>query len=230
MLGLDWLDPGYIINNAGDAALWITLGIIFAECGLLFGFFLPGDTLLFSVGVLTANDVMDQPILMSCIVLTVGAIVGNIVGYEIGRGAGPRVLESERIRLLRPEHVQRTEAFFDKYGAPAIVLARFVPIVRTVITVVAGVARMDRRRYLVLSASGGVLWVFSITLLGYFLGGVPFVRDHIEPHLDLVLLGIVTASVLPVAVHLLLDRRRHRAGTAAAGTAGEPDSTPPSNA
>lgn len=208
-VGIDWLDPTYIINSYGAAALWITLAIIFAECGLLLGFFLPGDTLLFSVGVLTANDVMDQPIWLSCLVLTLGAVAGNIVGYEIGRKVGPRVFESERIRLLRPEHVERTQTFFDRYGAPAIILARFVPIVRTVITVVAGVAHMDRRRYFALSAIGGALWVLSVTLLGYFLGGVPFVRNNIQ-RLDLVLLAIVVLSILPVVVHLVMDRRRSR--------------------
>ncbi|MGH3425043.1 MAG: DedA family protein, partial [Nocardioidaceae bacterium] len=207
MIGIDWLDPGHILGTAGSAALWITLGIIFAECGVLLGFFLPGDTLLFTVGVFIANDVVDHSVWFACVVLGLGAILGNICGYEIGRAVGPRVFESGRQRLLRPEHVERTQAFFERFGAPAIILARFVPIVRTVITVLAGVARMDRRRYLVLSAVGGMLWVFSVTLLGYFLGGVPFVRDFVEPHLDLVLLGVVLLSVLPVGVHLLLDVR-----------------------
>lgn len=208
MLGLEWLDPGHILDSAGAAALWITLAIIFAECGVLLGFFLPGDTLLFTVGVFIANDVVDHSIWFACVVLSAGAILGNVCGYEIGRAIGPKALESERVRILRVEHVERTQRFFERYGAPAIILARFVAIVRTVITVIAGVAHMDRRRYLTLSTIGGVLWVFSITLLGYFLGGVPFVQDYIEPHLDLVLLGVVVLSILPVGVHLFLDVRR----------------------
>lgn len=190
--------------------MWITLGIIFAECGILVGFFLPGDTLLFTVGVFIANDIVDHSVWFACVVLSAGAVLGNICGYEIGRAVGPKIFESDRVRVLRIEQVERTQRFFDKYGAPAIILARFVAVVRTVITVVAGVARMDRRRYFVLSTIGGLLWVFSITLLGYFLGGVPFVQDYIEPYLDLVLLGVVLLTVLPVSVHVLLDVRRSK--------------------
>jgi len=224
VLGISWLDPSYIFQNGGSAALWIVVAIIFAECGLLIGFFLPGDTLLFSVGVLTATGVVRTPIWLSCVLLTVAAILGNLTGYEIGRKAGPAVLSSERLRLLKPEHVARTEAFFDRYGAPAIILARFVPIVRTVITVVAGVARMSRRRYLTLSAIGAVAWVFGVTLLGFFLGRIPFVRDNIEPHIDLILLGVIVLSVLPPLIHLVRERHRSRRSgrTVTSGESEEP--------
>lgn len=210
VIGIDWLDPGHILDTAGAAALWIAVAMLFAECGLLLGFFLPGDTLLFSVGVFVSAGVIDHTVWFCCVMLSIGATLGNLCGYEIGRVAGPMVLHSKRTRLLKQHHVDRTEQFFDKYGTPAIILARFVPIVRTVITVVAGVAKMGRRRYLVLSTLGGALWCFSVTLLGYYLGQIPFVRHYIEPHLDLVLLGVVLLSVLPVVVHLLLDMRRSR--------------------
>lgn len=205
-----WLDPNSLLATAGSWALWVTLAIIFAECGLLLGFFLPGDTLLFSIGLFVSQGVVAESIWLVCVVLTVGAVLGNVVGYEIGRRVGPVILEREDRRLLRPEHVARTSAFFERYGSPAIVLARFVPIVRTVITVTAGVAEMARRRYVTFSALGGVLWVFGITLLGYFLGNVAFVRDHIQPHLELVLLGVVALSVLPVALHLAREQAAAR--------------------
>lgn len=210
MVGIPWLSPEHILDGAGGAALWITLAIIFAECGLLLGFFLPGDTLLFSVGLFIANDVVHHSVWLAATLLSIAAVAGNIVGYEIGRRAGPAILDSDRQRLLKPEHVARTQAFFERFGTPAIILARFVPIVRTVITVVAGVARMDRRRYFILSTIGGVIWVFGVTLLGYYLGGVKFVRDQVEPHLDLLILGVVLLSVIPVGLHLLLDERRRR--------------------
>jgi membrane protein DedA with SNARE-associated domain len=200
-----WLDPEQLLSSAGAWALWVTLLIIFSECGLLLGFFLPGDTLLFSVGLFVSQGVIGESIWLVCLVLTAGAVLGNVVGYEIGRWVGPVLLEREDRRLLRPEHVARTRVFFARYGAPAIVLARFVPIVRTVITVTAGAAEMGRRRYVLYSTVGGVVWVFGITLLGYFLGNIAFVREHIQPRLELVLLGVVVLSILPMA-HLARGR------------------------
>ncbi len=207
MAGLGWLDPNTLVDSFGQYALWGVLFVIFAECGLLLGFFLPGDTLLFSVGLLVSQGTIDHPIWLVCVVLTIGAVVGNAVGYEIGHRAGPPILERSHGRLIRPEYVQRTHAFFDRYGAPAIILARFVPIVRTLITVTAGAAQMSRRRYLVYSAIGGLVWACGITLLGYSLGDIAFVREHIEPRLDLIILGALLISTVPIGVHMLLDRR-----------------------
>ena len=203
-----WIDPTRSSRLFGPWAFWGAIGIIFAECGLLLGFFLPGDTLLFSVGLLVNQGTIDYPIWLVCLILTIGAIVGNAIGYEIGHRAGPPILQRSRGRLIRPEYVRRTQAFFDRYGAPAIMLARFVPIVRTLITVTAGVAQMSRRRFLIYSTMGGVAWVCSITLLGYFLGDIAFVRDHIEPRLDLLILAALVISIVPVGVHMLLDRRK----------------------
>jgi membrane-associated protein len=208
-LGPGWLDPEQMLDSAGGWALWVTAAVIFAECGLLIGFAFPGDTLLFSVGLLASAGSVPEPFGVVLLVLLVSAVVGNVVGYEIGRWAGPPLLEREGSFLSR-ENVERTRTFFDRYGAPAIVLARFVPIVRTVITVTAGAARMDRRRYLIYTALGGVLWVCGITSLGYSLGNVPFVRDHVQPHLDLILLGVVVLSVLPALYHVLRERRQRK--------------------
>ena len=205
---LGWLSPEQIVDGGGAWALWIAAGIIFAECGLLIGFFLPGDTLLFAIGVFAATSGLDQPIWLICLVLCAAAVLGNVTGYEIGHRLGDRMLRGNGRRFVQPHHVERTERFFEKYGATAIVLARFVGVVRTLITVVAGAARMNRSRYLVYSTAGAVLWAVGLTLLGYFLGRIPFVQRHVQPHLDLFVLIAVGFTLVSVAAHLLIDRRR----------------------
>jgi membrane protein DedA with SNARE-associated domain len=203
-LGPAWLNPQTLVDQLGTWALWGTAAIIFAECGLLIGFFLPGDSLLFSLGLFIAGGHLHQPLWLACVVLAVAAFAGNVVGYEFGRRAGPPIVNRPGSRLFKPQYVQRTAEFFDRYGARAIILARFVPIVRTFITVVAGVARMDRRRFLTYTGIGAVLWASGVTLLGYFLGSVTFVHEHIE----VMLVAIVVISVLPMVVEALRARRR----------------------
>lgn len=194
-LGPSWLDPDTIISDGG---LYVVLAIIFAECGLLIGFFLPGDSLLFTAGLLTADDVLSQPLWFVCLTISIAAFIGNVVGYQIGVRAGPAVFSRPDSRLFRREYVDRTSEFFERYGGRAIVLARFVPIVRTFITVMAGAGRMDYRRYLIYTGIGAVLWGTGVTLLGYWLGQVDFVRDNIEA----ILLTVVALSVAPIALHL----------------------------
>ena len=196
------LSPNSLLASFG---LLGQLTIIFAECGLLVGVFLPGDTLLFAAGVLVANDskLLPSNIALVCVLVSIAAIAGNIVGYEIGRAAGPSVFSRPESRFFRPEHVERTNAFFTRFGGVAIVLARFVPIVRTFITVLAGVAKMDRRAYILFSVIGGALWGTTITLLGFSLGQVAFLRDH----LDLIIVGAVLFSVLSVGAELFRRQR-----------------------
>lgn len=204
-LGPEWLDPQNL-DRFGAAAFWIALFIIFAECGLLIGFFLPGDSLLFMVGLFVASGVIDMPIQLACLLLTVAAIAGNLTGYWVGYRAGPRLFRRPDSRLFRQEYVTKTGAFFAKYGSKAIVLARFVPIVRTFITAMAGIGRMDLRTYAIYSAIGGTLWATGVTLAGYYLGNVPIVKDHIE----LILIAIVGLSVIPIAIEALRHRRADR--------------------
>ena len=199
LFGLSWLDPQKLIDTFGQYAMWGVLLILFAECGLLIGFFLPGDSLLFTVGLLISQGVIETPLWLACLLMTLAAIAGNVVGYAIGARAGPAILARPNSRLFKQSHVDKTRAFFDKYGNRAIVLARFVPIVRTFITVVAGVAGMSMRRFVAYSAIGGVLWATGVTILGYYLGQIALVREHIE----LMLLAIVAVSVLPIAVEVL---------------------------
>ncbi len=207
-LGPDWLDPATMIDAFGAFALVGVLLIVFAECGLLLGFFLPGDSLLFTFGLLMATGVVDTPLWLAATLIAVAAVAGNLVGYEVGRRAGPALFRRPDSRIFRQDYVDKTAAFFQSYGPRAIVLARFVPIVRTFITAMAGVGRMDYRVYATYSAIGAVLWGAGVTILGYYLGKVEFVRDNIE----VMLIAIVAISVVPIAVELLRSRVAGRAG------------------
>jgi membrane-associated protein len=193
------LDPTHLINTFGLAGMLI---ILFAECGLLVGFFLPGDSLLFTGGLLVADGLI-APLWVLLVTLPIAAVVGNLVGYWIGRKAGPAVFDRPDSKLFKAKHVERAHAFFERNGAGAIVLARFVPVIRTFVTVMAGVAKMDFRRFAVYSVIGGIAWTLSVTLLGFWLGQISVVRDHIE----LFILGVVVLSLVPIAVEALRHRR-----------------------
>jgi membrane-associated protein len=193
------LDPSHLINTFGLVGI---MAILFAECGLLVGFFLPGDSLLFTAGLLAAGGLI-APLWVLLVLLPLAAIAGNLVGYWIGRKAGPAVFDRPDSRLFKAQHVERAHAFFERNGARAVILARFVPIVRTFTTVMAGVARMDFRRFALYSVIGGIAWAAGVTLLGYWLGHVSVVRDHIE----LFIVGIVALSLVPVAIEALRSRR-----------------------
>jgi membrane-associated protein len=210
-LGPSWLDPEQLLRMLGPSVLVGLCLIIFAECGLLIGFFLPGDSLLFTAGLFVANGLIGSPLWLVCLLLTVCAVVGNVVGYYLGYQAGPALFNRPDSRLFKREYVDKTHAFFDKYGARAILLGRFVPIVRTFITAIAGVGRMDPRKYFIYSIVGGVAWATGVTLLGFWLGGITFIRNHVE----LILIGIVALSVIPIVIEAVKARRlsQRRAGT-----------------
>jgi membrane-associated protein len=210
-LGPSWLDPEQLLRMLGPYVLVGLCLIIFAECGLLVGFFMPGDSLLFTAGLFVANGLIDTPIWLVCLLLTACAVMGNAVGYYLGYRAGPALFNRPDSRLFKREYVDKTHTFFDKYGPRAIVLGRFVPIVRTFITAVAGVGRMDRREYFTYSILGGVGWATGVTLLGFWLGRIAFVRNHVE----LILIGIVALSIIPIVIEAIraraLSRRTARA-------------------
>ena len=207
---LEFLSPENILNWLGPWALVGVAFIIFAECGLLIGFFLPGDSLLFLTGLFVAQNFIEQSIWLVVIVLTTMAVVGNLVGYWIGRAVGPKLFDKPDSKLFKQEYVEKTHAFFEKYGARAIILARFVPIVRTFITAIAGVAKMDFRKYALYSTIGGVLWAAGITLAGYYLGNFPIVKDNIEIVLPLVVL----VSILPIVIEYIKHRSEGKAAAA----------------
>ena len=202
-LGPEWLQPDSIISWLGPWALVGLALIVFAECGLLLGFFLPGDSLLFTGGLFVAQGAIKAPLWLVCTILVVAALAGNASGYWIGRAAGPAVFDRPKSKLFKPQHVRKTQDFFDKYGNRAIVLGRFVPVVRTFITVMAGVGQMEPKRYLTYSLIGGVAWAAGVTVLGFWLGQFLFVRENIE----LMLIVIVLVSVLPIIVEVVRARR-----------------------
>jgi membrane-associated protein len=199
------LDPHSWIDRFGAYALWGVALIIFIECWLFP--FLPGDSLLFVVGLLIAQqEKVTSPIWLACLVLSVAAVASNVVGYLVGARAGPAIFNRPDSRFFKQSHVDKTFAFFDRYGKRAIFLARFVPIVRTFITLAAGVGRMPMRRFVAYSAVGGVVWATGVTLLGYWLGNVSLLNKH----LDLVLVAIVALSLVPVLIEVLRGRSQHR--------------------
>ena len=200
---LDFLKPENILNWLGPWALVGVAFIIFAECGLLIGFFLPGDSLLFLTGLFVAQNFIKEPIWLVVLVLTVMAVVGNLCGYWIGRLVGPRLFDKPDSRFFKKEYVDKTHEFFEKYGARAVILARFVPIVRTFITAIAGVGKMDFRKYAIYSTIGGVLWAGVITLAGYYLGNFTIIKDNIE----IVLILVVLISVIPIVIEYIKHRR-----------------------
>ncbi|WP_287931124.1 VTT domain-containing protein [Arthrobacter sp.] len=194
-----WLDPVHILDNPalGFWVVVIACAIIFAETGLLVGFFLPGDSLLFTAGLLTSTGKLPANIGVLLILLIVCAFIGNQVGYVIGAKAGPAIFNKPDSRLFRKEHVEHAHAFFEKHGGKALVLARFVPIVRTFVPVIVGVARMNMRHFVIFNAIGAVLWAGGVTLLGFILGDrFPWVQQN----LDIIFIVIVLLSVIPIIV------------------------------
>lgn len=211
MLMPNWMDPEFLLNWLGDWALWGTLLVVFIECGLLFPI-LPGDSLLFAVGLFIAHGTIDVPLWLACVLLTIAAFLGNISGYYIGRALGTTLFKNPNARFLKPKYIEQTHDFFERYGPRALVLARFVPIVRTFITVVAGAGKMDPKKFFVWTGVGAVLWATGITLLGHALGRVKFIHEHLESALIL----LVLISLIPMLVEFILAKRRGH-GNAAKG-------------
>lgn len=206
-----WLDPETMIAAFGALAVLGVAAVIFAETGLLIGFFLPGDSLLFTLGLLIATGVIGTPIWLAAPLMGIAAFLGDQTGYTIGKTSGPRIFNRPDSRLFRQEYVDKTYGYFEQYGGRTIVLARFVPIVRTFAPVVAGVAGMNRRVFVTYNLVGALLWGVGITLLGYWLGQIPFVHENLE----IIILSIVLVSVIPIAVEILRARRRPEGSPAA---------------
>jgi membrane-associated protein len=190
----------------GYAALF---AIVFSETGLLVGFFLPGDSLLFTVGVVAGAGQLD--IVLVNVLLMSAAILGDSTGYLLGRNTGPHIFSRPDSRFFKQEYVNRTKRFYERYGGKTIILARFVPIVRTFAAFVAGVGQMPYLKFLPFSLCGGIGWVFLMTMLGYNLGSIPFVRRHF----DQVILLIIFVSLLPTIIEVVKHRRAKKSGMAA---------------
>ena len=179
--------------------------IIFAETGLLIGFFLPGDSLLVTAGLLASQPDFGLNVYLLGLILSIAAIVGDSVGYAIGRATGPRIFTRENSLLFNRKHLQRAHAFYERHGGKTIILARFMPIVRTFAPVVAGVAEMEYRSFVAFNVIGGLLWVWSMLFIGYFLGRwVPGIDKHIES----VILVVIFLSILPGIISWWRERRK----------------------
>lgn len=193
-------DPRGLIAWGGYVGL---TAIIFAETGLLIGFFLPGDSLLVTAGVLAATTGLFNVYLLG-VLLTVASIAGNTSGYAIGKVTGPRLFTRENSLLFNKKHLYRAHDFYERYGGQTIIIARFMPIVRTFVPVVAGMAAMDYRRYTLYNVVGGVAWIWSVLFIGYFLGRyIPGIDRHIEPLIS----AVIFLSLLPGIIRWLRARR-----------------------
>jgi membrane-associated protein len=197
-------------HSLDDLIRWggyvLLVAIVFTETGLLIGFFLPGDSLLITAGLVAAAGALN--IWWINALLIVAAIVGDSVGYAIGARIGPRLFTREKSLLFNPRHVERTRRFYERHGAKTIVIARFVPIIRTFAPVVAGVGQMQYRRFLFYNVVGGVGWVTSMTWAGYLLGrAIP----NIDEYIHIVVIVVIVLSVIPIVVEILKERRRRAA-------------------
>lgn len=198
-----------ILQTYGVWTYALLFVVVFCETGLVVTPFLPGDSLLFAAGAFAASGWMSLPLLI--VLLTVAAVVGDAVNYSIGAFLAPRLASGRKIRFVRDEHLRRTHEFYERYGAKTIVIARFVPIVRTLAPFVAGVGRMGYAKFALYNVLGGALWVIVCSLAGYFFGNMPFVKEHFS----LVILGIIFISILPGVFEFLRERRRARAARVA---------------
>ncbi len=205
---IPWLDPETLINGFGAFALIGVCFIVFAETGLLVGFLLPGDTLLIITGLLTFAGVIEIDIWWVCLAIGVSAFVGGEVGYLIGHKAGPKIFERKESGVFSVENVRRTNAFFERFGGIAIILARFVPIVRTFAPVAAGVGHMDYKKYTLYNFIGAVIWGIGLTYAGYLLGFIPPVADFVREYIDVILLAAVVLTLIPTIYHYVQSSRK----------------------
>jgi membrane-associated protein len=207
---IPFLDPAGIIQAAGPWALLVVCLIVFAETGLLVGFILPGDTLLIITGLLTFAGTQPPdyagiliPIWWVCLAIAFAAFAGGEVGYLIGHKAGPRIFERRESGLFSKENVIRTNKFFDRFGPLAVIVARFVPIVRTFTPIAAGVGHMSYRRYSLYNAVGALIWGAGLTFFGFLIGNIPVVADFVKEYIDVILIIAVLCAVVPTAFHYI---------------------------
>ncbi|MFM1984599.1 MAG: hypothetical protein RL723_1034 [Actinomycetota bacterium] len=216
MFGLEWLQPEALIASFGIYALIGVCAIVFIETGLLIGFFLPGDSLLFVTGLMISTgdvlfplgeEMVPVPIWIACAAISISAWLGDQTGYWIGRKAGPAIFNKQESKFFSQKNVSRTNSFFERYGAKAIILAHFVPVMRTFVPVAAGIGQMNYRRFLKYNVYGVIGWGTLVTLLGYYLGKIPFVAEHVEYFT----IGFIVISTIPIVMEIVKTRREHKA-------------------
>ena len=211
---IPWLDPALIITNSQPWALLVVCFIVFAETGLLVGFLLLGDTLLIMAGLLShtsavaPNGVFGISVWWVALLIGLSAFIGGEVGYLIGHKGGPTIFERKESGLFSKKNVERTNAFFERFGGLTVIVARWVPVVRTFAPVAAVVGHMPWHRYTLYNFIGAVLWGFGLTMLGYGIGFVPGLGDLVTEYIDVILLGAVAATVIVTAWHYFSERRK----------------------
>ena len=203
---LHFLNPEFLLETFGTLFFAVSCFIIFAETGLLFGFFLPGDSLLFALGVFIATGQIDVPLWLAVTLLAISAFAGDQTGYWIGRKLGAAVFNKPKSRLFNPKNVELAHAFFEKYGSRAVVLAHFVPIMRTFVPVSAGVAKLSWRKYTIYNLVGISFWAVGVTLLGATFGQIPWVQENVE----IVLISFVVISFIPIALEIVKGYRENK--------------------
>ncbi len=215
MFGIEWLQPETLISSFGIYALIGVCAIVFIETGLLVGFFLPGDSLLFVTGLMIStgdvvfplgNEMAPVPIWFACAAISISAWLGEQTGYWIGRKSGPAIFNKTDSKFFSQKNVDSTNSFFERYGAKAIILAHFVPVMRTFVPVAAGIGQMNYRKFLKYNFYGVVGWGTGVTLLGYYLGKIPFVAEHVEYFT----IGFVVLSTIPIVMEIVKTRRQHK--------------------
>lgn len=215
MFGFEWLQPEALISSFGIYALIGVCAIVFIETGLLIGFFLPGDSLLFVTGLMIStgdvlfplgNEMVPVPIWFACAAISLSAWLGDQTGYWIGRKAGPAIFNKQDSKFFSQKNVSRTNSFFERYGAKAIILAHFVPVMRTFVPVAAGIGQMNYRRFLKYNVYGVLAWGTLVTLLGYYLGKIPFVAQHVEYFT----IAFIIVSTIPIVMEVVKSRREHK--------------------
>lgn len=210
---IPWLDPANLIDGFGAFALLGVAIIVFAETGLLIGFLFPGDTLLIMCGVLAISGTFGVNIWIVSIAIALAAFIGGEVGYLIGHKLGPRIFERKESGFFSVKNVERTNAFFIKYGGFAVILARFVPVVRTFAPIAAGVGHMKWAKYTLYNLIGALVWGMGMTWFGYGIGHIPVVADFVQKYIDLVLIGVVILVLIPTIYHYVKtvrEARKHR--------------------
>ncbi|MDQ0378459.1 DedA family protein [Amycolatopsis thermophila] len=205
-----WFNPEYLLTQFGAYVIVGLCLVIFIESSIFP--VLPGDSLLFTAGLFVAQGSIRTPLWLVCLVVTVAALLGNVVGYLIGWKAGPALFKRPDSRFFKQEYVDKTHAFLEKHGSKAVVLARFVPFVRTFITWIAGIGRMDPKKYFTYTVIGGILWAAGITALGHLLGNISFIKNNIEA----IFILIVLVSVVPIAIEWAKNRREKKLAAAKA--------------
>ncbi|MCB0726397.1 MAG: VTT domain-containing protein [Ignavibacteriae bacterium] len=196
------------LGNLEELVKWggltVLIIIIFAETGLLVGFFLPGDSLLITAGLIAAQGYLDINVMIISLILA--AIIGDQVGYIFGKKTGPKIFKREKSIFFAKDHLVKANQFYEKYGGKAIIFARFVPFARTFAPIVAGVANMNYRKFVTYNIAGGILWIVSMSLAGYYFGNIPFVKKNFE----YVIIGVIILSLLPVVIGYLKHRKESR--------------------